>query len=220
MLLAVGSGSFFAARALAELARDEKPDYLEGEAIFSVESPYFEGNISGTRVITGGTWKDEGSQLRNDCVVEGANPQPGSLAETAGTPLALNPTYLPAGAVEELLDPTDPLTPPAMVCGGQVSRVIRTYVTQYGPFSIERWRGPNFYVGKLQAEYTSPGEVNGKPAIFVRRQPYRPESRPGGALWATVGLVIIPEEFGFTVVELDDIKLPFEEAVRIAEGLQ
>jgi hypothetical protein len=183
--------------------------------------PYFEGDISGTRVITYETWKAEGSPPQEDCAIpiRGANNYPVSVDEAVGTPLEISPTYLPAGAVENPLDPTDYLTPPAMVCGGQISRVIRTYVTQYGPFSIERWRGPNFYVGKLQAEYTSPGEINGKPAIFVRRAPYPPESGLGG-LWATAGLVIIPEEFGFTVVKVDDIKLPFEEAVKIAEGLE
>jgi hypothetical protein len=151
--------------------------------------------------------------------MEGANRQPISLAETVGTPLYINPTYLPAGAFERALDVTsDPRGPgsPAMVCGGQVSRAKRIYNNVY----IEKWRGSNFYVGNMMADYVSAGEVNGKPAIFVRRTEYVPYKPGEATFWATEGRVIIPEEFGFTVVRVRDTSLPFEEAVKIAEGLE
>ncbi|MEE8369275.1 MAG: hypothetical protein V3S00_00740, partial [Dehalococcoidia bacterium] len=89
-----------------------------------------------------------------------------------------------------------------------------------GQISIEKWRGPNIYVGNVMADYVSAGAVNGKPAIFVRRTetvPYKPGE---ATFWATEGRVIIPEEFGFTVVRVDGRNFPLEEAVKIAEGLE
>ncbi len=224
VLLAVGSGSFFAAGALADLVRDEKTGEPE-ETILPPEGFYFDGNISGTRVITNQIWKAEGRPPQSECAIpiKGANNYPVSIEEAVGTPLEITPTYLPAGAVEKYLDPTDYLTPPAMVCGGQISRALRTYLHESGRFSIEKWRGPNVYVGDLQAAYVSAGEINGKPAIFVRRSPStRNIKRSVGATktWSSSGFVIIPEEFGFTVVRVDGIRIPFEEAVKIAEGLK
>jgi hypothetical protein len=72
----------------------------------------------------------------------------------------------------------------------------------------------------MLAAYVSAAEVNGKPAIFVRRTEIVAFELRDATYWATEGRVIIPEEFGFTVVRIVGPNLPFEEAMKIAEGLE
>src|SRR3989304_2726372 len=115
-LLAVAAGSFFAARTLAGPSGDRQPLQSKptprGTPIFSVEGPFFEGAINGIRVITYETWEAEGSWPQDDCAnpATWANNYPVSLSEAEGTPLAINPTYLPAAAVEQPLNPKDELS--------------------------------------------------------------------------------------------------------------
>ncbi|MEE8369347.1 MAG: hypothetical protein V3S00_01110, partial [Dehalococcoidia bacterium] len=147
-----------------------------GINIVSTDGLLLNGTVSGVRVFNTITWEEAGSPPQKDCDREFANPQPVPHADTVGTPLNITPTYLPARAIESPRDVSDLRDPPAVICGGQVSRAKRVYRVPFGPdelegtfegtggwiprmgwIIIEKWRGPNLYVGDMLAEYVSAG---------------------------------------------------------------
>jgi hypothetical protein len=125
------------------------------------------------------------------------------MSAVTGTPLEIDPTYLPAGS-EEI-----PATFGPTICKGIVAHVQREWVIRgKGDFYIIRYQGQHAFEVDAPPERISAATVDGKPAVLV-------EPLVEGYDYSTV---ILSEDFGFTVVAVFGLSL--QETVRIAEGLR
>jgi len=163
--------------------------------------PRFEGVLSGIRLYTGGGKDVERKNACSDAKPEEV--QHLDMSAVVGTPMEIDPSYLPASAEEQ------PTMWPPVACKGIVTDVERWWVIPgKGNLFIARRQGEQAVASSSSADRVSAGTVGGKPAVLVA--PLTPEGYGQS-------VVIIAEDFGLTIVFADG--LPLDETVKVAEGL-
>jgi len=170
---------------------------LEDEA-----KPRFEGVVNGVQIYPTTAAAPPRQWACSDAKPEEVHHV--SIDAVAGTPMEINPTYLPSGAEETLA------TLPPAVCRGTVAYVERRWIT--------RDKGAEIFIARREGErainWDAPSEriaaatVAAKPAVLVK--PLLEGDDYAG--------VILVEDFGVTVVRVFGLTL--DEAVAIAGGLK
>jgi hypothetical protein len=178
---------------LAELERRRAEDEAK---------PRFEGEVNGIQIYPTSAAPPPRQWACSDAKPEEV--QHVSMDAVAGTPMDIVPGYLPDDA-EELST-----TLPPAICKGTIAYVEREWIIrpEGGDIFIARRQGERTIDWDAPAERIAAATVAGKPAVLVK--PLFERDDYAG--------VIIVEDFGITVVRV--FGLPFDEIVRIAEGLK
>lgn len=116
----LGAGAFFAGRAIVGLANPAPPEPPVQVGVPLDPGPYFEGLISGIRIVP--VAKEGTSDLY--CAGDRVSNAPYAVAQ--GTVWEISPTYLPPGAVEHLPGyvphPAEDDFVPVTLCDGLIAR--------------------------------------------------------------------------------------------------
>lgn len=209
LTIALALASFFAAYQLwpdggeTEAGPDIRQEW-ERIRLEEAAKPTFEGVVNGIRLY--GPDAERAVQRKDAC--SDARPdeiEHVTMSAVVGTPMEIEPTYLPAGAEQ-----VDPMWPP-VVCKGTLAYVQRQWIVRGKDVDIRisRRQGEHAIPTDASAERVSAGTVAGKPAVLI--EPLTPEGYGYSS-------VIVAEDFGLTIVSA--FGLPLEETVKIAEGLK
>lgn len=212
LVIAVGVGSFFAARALipgGEEAKAQQGGPFTREQIErgtqlreeEFAKPKFRGVVNGIRL----SHPDDlpAAQRELECV---GDPRYLPIDAASGSPLDIIPTYLPEGAYAH----PEGSSASAVVCDNGVISVTRTYIwPPVADFQVGRVQGEHAFTIDASAERVEAGTISGKKAVFVK--PVTPEG-------IGESMVIVAEDFGLTVIY--GYMAPMQELIKIAEGLK
>jgi hypothetical protein len=178
---------------LAELERRRAEDEAK---------PRFEGEVNGVQIYPTTAAAPPRQGACSDAKPEEV--QHVSMDAVAGTPMEITPTYLPPGAEETFT------TLPPTICKGTVAYVEREWIVrpEGGDVFIARREGQRTINWDAPVERIVAATIAGKPAVLIK--PLFEHDDYAG--------VILVEDFGLTVVRV--FGLPFDETVKIAEGLK
>ena len=133
-----------------------------------------------------------------------------------GTVWEINPTYLPAGAIEYLPgyvpDPTDDDFVPVTLCDGEVARSFRQFLYEgddgaWVELSITKLRTGSIVTDASRGRI-SPLATDGRPAVLIA---------PAPADDLRASYIVVAEDFGQTRVW--GLGLSSQELLAVAEGL-
>ncbi|MGQ9573530.1 MAG: hypothetical protein ACUVV3_10200 [Dehalococcoidia bacterium] len=222
--LAVGVGCFLGAHTL--LADDPEVRAKPREPFWY--APYFDEDFNKPRfnqvingILVGPTAREPSSGL---CMEIGVEPHYVPPERAVGTVLDFNPSYLPEG-----VQLSRPWTPAQVVdCGGTIVSVSKEYYIPNKPSAEDpnfpAWAGGSLFIRRFlttrsdsfplegPAERFGPITIAGRRGVLMR--PVMPDGVDVGMDHA---IILIPEDFGFTIV--NGLGLPLGEIVKIAEGL-
>jgi len=222
--LAIGAGVFFGVRTLAG---DDSGAGAEFGPFWY--APYFEEDFKKPRLneqVINGILVGPDLELAPRsglCQEKGSEAQyvPSEELEqrSGGTPLEINPSYLPEGVKLERAEGAE--------CGGTLVNVVKYYnvPTRENPaeLGVLLWSGGVFSVSRNlstvrqfpldgAAERVAPMSIKGRPAVVMR--PVMPAGVDAGIGAVTI---VIADDFGITAIEGDG--LPLSEFIRVAESL-
>jgi len=211
VLTAAGTGAFVALRpggggeeAAAGPRRELKPWWWVPLVEEDASKPRGDMVINGIHVGPNMQWRGV------PCGPGYGDPVPATPEEAAASGMDVSPAYLPEGAVYL------PDAEAATKCGNQVVSVYKAWSVPADPVKL-RWgglleiscmRADRYVPLDVPAERMGPGEVLGRPAVFVR-----PLTEDGFGQ----SHIIIADEYGITWVQADGIT--FDELLRVAESL-